>query len=138
MKYPYLGESPLNTQRKTIKRPVVMVEFFGKKGSKKLLALVDSGADISLLNIGVAELLGIDLSKAVRGRTIGISGGQETWLSTIEIQVENQEERITIPVQFIDSPHVDALLGQEGFFDHYRIKFEKDHDTFEITPAKKK
>lgn len=138
MKYQYYGVSPLNTQRKTIKRPMVMVELFGKTGSKKMLALVDSGADVSVLNIGVAELLGIDLSKAERQRTIGISGGQETFVSTIEIQVEKQDERIKIPVQFIDSQYVDALLGQEGFFDHYRIKFEKDHDTFEITPAKKK
>lgn len=103
-----------------------------------MLALVDSGADVSVLNIGVAELLGIDLSRAERQRTIGISGMQETFVSTIEMQVEKQDERIKIPVQFIDSQYVDALLGQEGFFDHYRIKFEKDHDTFEITPAKKK
>ena len=35
---------------------------------------------------------------------------------------------------FIDTD-VPVLLGQEGFFDRYRIEFEQDHDTFKITTA---
>ena len=138
MKYKYYGVSPLNTQRKTIKRPMVMVELFGTNGSRETLALVDSGADVSLVNLGIAKRLGIDLNDAEKRMMMGIAGGQETFLSTLAIQVEGQNEKVKIPVCFIDSPHVGVLLGQEGFFDHYRIKFEKDHDTFEITPAKKK
>jgi hypothetical protein len=138
MKYKYYGVSPLNTQHKTIKRPMVMVEIFGNKRTKKMLALVDSGADVSMLNLGVAKMLDIDLSKAERGTTIGITGVQETYIATIEIKVEGQVEKRKIPVRFIDSEYVDMLLGQEGFFDAYRIKFEKDHDTFEITLSRKK
>lgn len=47
------------------------------------------------------------------------------------------ERSIKIPVCFVQSPTVGLLLGEEGFFDLYRIKFEKDHDTFEITPGKR-
>jgi hypothetical protein len=45
MKYKYYGVSPQNTQLKTIKRPMVMVEIFGNKRTKKMLALIDSGWD---------------------------------------------------------------------------------------------
>ena len=140
MKYQYSTAYDLaNPTAPHKRRPVLEIELFGPKNKVSIFgALVDSGADVSVLNIGVAEILGLDLSKAERQRTIGISGGQETLVSTIQIRVEGQDQRITIPVRFIDSQYVDALLGQEGFFDHYRIKFEKDHDTFEITPAKKK
>ncbi len=43
----------------------------------------------------------------------------------------------TVPVGFIDSPSVNGLLGQIGFFDLHKIKFERDHDSFEITPVKR-
>lgn len=40
---------------------------------------------------------------------------------------------LTTPVAFTDSPSVDILLGQEDFFESFRIKFEKDHDTFDLS-----
>jgi len=36
-----------------------------------------------------------------------------------------------------NSQSVGILLRQDSFFDLHRIKFEKDHDTFEITSVKK-
>lgn len=53
----------------------------------------------------------------------------------MEVGVEHISGRRRIPVGFIDSQSVDILLGQEGFFDEFRIKFEKDHDTFEVVPT---
>lgn len=38
---------------------------------------------------------------------------------------------------FIESDAVDIILGQDGFFDRFRIKFEKDHNVFEISHSKK-
>ena len=58
-------------------------------------------------------------------------------IENIEIKVENMENKVKIPVSFIESETVGIVLGQEGFFDQYRIKFEKDHDTFEINPIKR-
>jgi hypothetical protein len=47
-------------------------------------------------------------------------------------------EPIEIDAGFIDSDAVGVILGQDGFFDQHRIKFEKDHNVFEITQVKKK
>lgn len=46
-------------------------------------------------------------------------------------------EEIEVLAGFIDSSGVAAILGQDGFFDVYKIKFEKDHGIIEITTVRK-
>jgi hypothetical protein len=80
----------------------------------------------------------MDLSNAKAVRFTGISGQIDGFrLEKVKIRVDGLNESIEIPVCFVDSPTVGLLLGQEGFFDQYRIRFEKDHDTFEIIPVGK-
>lgn len=104
--------------------------------SLKELALIDSGADRTLMNVEIAKALRIDLSKAKRSAVTGVTGQQEVFVMDVEIKPEYLE-KVKIPVSFIDSEFVGVLLGQEGFFDAHKIKFEKDHNVFEITPVKK-
>lgn len=137
MKYRYISFFPPDRTLKFIRKPIVSIEVFGDKDSKNFDALIDSGADCSLFNIQVAEVLGIDLSNAKIVRFTGISGQIDGYrLEKIKIKVEGFNKFVKIPVCFVDSPTVGLLLGQEGFFDQHRIKFEKDHDTFEITSIK--
>ncbi len=82
--------------------------------------------------------MGIDLSEAKATKFTGISGHINGFrLEKIKIKTDGITEQVEIPVCFVDSPTVGLLLGQEGFFDHHRIKFEKDHDTFEINSVRK-
>lgn len=68
----------------------------------------------------------------------GISGNVNGHrIEKVKIKIDGFSESIQIPACFVDSPTVGLLLGQEGFFDLHRIKFEKDHDTFEINSVKK-
>jgi hypothetical protein len=48
------------------------------------------------------------------------------------MKVPHFDVPITSTVAFTDSPSVDILLGQEDFFQCFRIKFEKDRDTFDL------
>ncbi len=140
MKFKYSSFIPPYLIKHWIKKPIIQIEVFGSNGSKKFNALIDSGADYSLFNIQVAKLAGLDLSKAEICPFVGIGGKQEIpayLLEDVEIKLEGINQKIKIPVGFIDSESVGLLLGQEGFFDNYRIKFEKDHDVFEIIPVKK-
>lgn len=140
MKYKYSSFLPPKNQQKWIKRPVVEVEIFGTNGSQKFNALIDSGADCSLFNAEIAELVGIDLSKSENRPFVGIGGKQQIktqFLDNVEIKVEGISKSIKIPVGFINSDSVGLLLGQDGFFDSYKLKFEKDHDSFEIMPISK-
>jgi len=137
MKYHYTSFY-IQGRSKAIKRPMVSVEIFGSDDSKKFDALLDSGADVSLLNLEIAEVLGIDLSNAKPANFTGISGNINGYrVERVKVKIEGFFEEIEMPVCFVDSPSVGLLLGQDGFFDLHRIKFEKDHDTFELVSVKK-
>ncbi|MDP1688728.1 MAG: hypothetical protein Q8L47_01180 [bacterium] len=136
MKYQYISYLPEDITGKFIRRPMVVVDIFGPKGKHRELALIDSGADRTLINIEIASVLGIDLSRAKRGVVTGVTGQQEIFVIDVELQPE-QLSKIKISVSFIKSDFVGVLLGEDGFFDTHKIKFEKDHNAFEITSVKK-
>ena len=138
MKYKYTPAWPPPEHSKWVKRPIVSIEISGLGPNKKFLGLIDSGADCSLFNIEIAEILKIDLSKAKEINLTGISGELKGYqVNDLEIKVEGFEEPIKIPVCFVDSSSVGVLLGQDGFFDQYKIKFIKKHDSFELSLMKK-
>lgn len=139
MKYQYSPVYNPDTKQKLKKRPIVEIELFGKKGTVKTFALIDSGADRSLFNIQFAKEIGLDLIDTRKEGFIGIGGAKpiQCYIADVEIKIKDMDHKIKITAGFIDSDSVNALLGQEGFFDNYRIKFEKDHDAFEIILAKK-
>jgi hypothetical protein len=56
------------------------------------------------------------------------------FISDLTFRIAQQADAFDAPVIFIDTD-VPVLLGREGFFDHYRVKFEQDHDMFEIAAA---
>jgi hypothetical protein len=86
----------------------------------------------------IADALGIDRAACRPRSMMGISmQPTEGFIAQVMIRVQHHVEPITVPAVFIDTD-VPVLLGQEAFFDRYRIKFEKDHDTFEIVPAPKR
>jgi len=136
MKFKYSSFLPPKPYQRWIKRPIVQIEIYGPGGSQKFDALVDSGADCSLFNTQVTEIIGIDLSKAAAVTFMGINGGEGVsalFVESVEMRVNGIDGKVKIPVGFIDNDAVGLLLGQEGFFDKHRIKFEKDHGVFEVT-----
>lgn len=137
MKYNYTSFY-IEGRSKAIKRPMIEIEVFGKDDSKTFDALIDSGADLSLFNLEIAEALDIDLTNAKPANFTGIAGNVDGYkVDKLKLKVDGFSEAVEIPACFVDSSSVGILLSQDGFFDLYRIKFEKDHDTFEVVAAKK-
>jgi len=137
MKYRYLTQMNRDPHKPHFRRPVVDVELIGSAVSITTIGIVDSGADYCLFNIQYAKAIGIDLEKCDKDRTIAIEGqGKEIFMADIAMHIKGLE-KVTIPVGFIDSNSVIGLIGQTGFFDLHRIRFERDHNTFEINPIKK-
>jgi hypothetical protein len=102
------------------------------------LGLIDSGADTTMMNTEYAKLLGIDLNKAIKKEFLGIGDSRvSTYISSVTMKVKHFDKLIVTPVAFTDSPSVDILLGQEDFFESFRIKFEKDNDTFDLSISPK-
>jgi hypothetical protein len=90
-------------------------------------ALVDSGADISLVDAGYADILGLDRAQATVDHMGTAGGGQVTvlrWNSPLELQFE--QERFPFDGVFIEfPPDADSmsLLGRADFFQRYTIQF---------------
>jgi hypothetical protein len=138
VKYKYTVVSGAQTVAgKFVKRPVVEIEISHNKQARKFLAVIDSGADNILMPSYIADVLGIDRQGCPRYSVMGISMEPiEGFIAELDFRVRNQTEEFTAPVVFIER-NIPILLGQEGFFDTYRIRFEKDHDLFEIVATRR-
>jgi len=139
MKYKYsIVSGQMNTDGRYTKRPIVEVELSRGNQRRKFLALIDSGADQIHMPAAIAEVFGIEREKCRPWTSIGISMDRTPgFVGELTFKIQHQAEAFMAPVIFIDTD-VPVLLGREGFFDKYRIKFEQDHDTFEITSASKR
>ncbi len=139
MKFPYIKTPSADPRRKWISRPIIPVTLFGPKGSVIIDALIDSGADKCLFNIALGKEIGLDLEKGEKENFSGIEGKQIiAYMHRIQLQIAGIDEKIELTAGFTDVRGVFAILGQEGFFDTFRIKFERDHNIIEINPVKKK
>ena len=138
MKFPYVKFPSADPKRKWISRPLIPIKLIGLRGNWEGYALIDSGADRSLFNMAIAEEIEVNFEKDLLENFSGIEGGiLKARLSKVKLQIIDMEETIEIIAGFVDSPHISAILGQDGFFDSFRIKFERDHNIFEITPVSK-
>jgi hypothetical protein len=137
MKYKFsVVSGQVNTDGRYTKRPVI--ELVASRGSqrRKFLALIDSGADQIIMPVAIAEVFGIDRQDCPARSVMGISMERMSgFVGELSLQIQDQPKPFDAPIVFIDAD-VPVLLGRERFFDHYRIKFEQDHDTFEITAAR--
>ena len=137
MKFPYIKLPSLDPKLKWIVRPYIPIRVIGSNGFWEGYGLIDSGADRSLFNIQIAEKIGLDSTGGSFENFGGIEGGElKAYLHEVKIKIIGMDKEINIKVGFINSTGVAAILGQDGFFDAFRIKFEKDHGIVEITPVK--
>ncbi len=139
MKYKYTQSLTENIRGGYTQRPLIEIEIIGEEGVSVVAGLIDSGADSNLMNIQYAKDAGIPLDEKKKRWFVGIGGKRVLcYEASINFKVKGFSETFEAPVAFIDSPSVGVLLGQEGFFDIFRIKFEKDHNTFELSLSKKR
>lgn len=138
MKFPYSKLPSYNPNLKWIVRPYIPIRITGLERFWEGYGLIDSGADRCLFNNKIAKDIGLDLSERNNENFAGIEGGSlKATLQKVKLQIIGMNEEIEIMAGFVDSSGVSAILGQDGFFDNFRIKFEKDHGIVEITPVKK-
>ena len=138
MKFLYSKLPSYNPNLKWTARPYIPIRIIGPKRFWEGYGLIDSGADRCLFNNKIAEDIGLDLSDGNNENFGGIEGGNlKAKLHKVKIQIMGMNEETEILAGFIDSSGVAAILGQDGFFDAFRIKFEKDHGIIEIVPVRK-
>ena len=133
------GSPLLDSRGKMVKRPILELELINKKLEKiQVLGIIDSGADTTTLNIQYADFLGVKLDRTRPKEIIGVGSGKvSVYQSVFPFEIKEMGIKLEVPAWYVDSQNVDILLGEEVFFETFRIKFEKDHDTFEINAVKK-
>jgi hypothetical protein len=122
-----------------VQLPIVSVRVTHNKTSLALWGLVDSGADITLLNSSFAQLFSIDLKNGRRIPLVGVLEGPEfaAYLHQVNLAIKGVGSADTL-VAFTDSEKYPDLviLGRRGFFEHFIIKFEEHKKQIEIEPTK--
>lgn len=123
-----------------ILRPIIPVRIFGQTAFGHYAALVDTGADNTILPKRIADDLGIELQTG-HGPDATAFGGQTISLlfGDVELELEEQQERVRWKsrVQFYDfvNPEDETLiLGHAGFLDYFSAMFDGEQGLLSLTP----
>lgn len=118
----------LNKKGSDIRTPTIPILLKGRAvTSIEVYALIDSGADISVIPKALAEVLNLDLS-GEEEVSYGIGGEIKVKNTKMEIVLKKGIEKynFVIPVQVVltgEEPPI--LLGRLGFFDKFVISFDE-------------
>ena len=120
-----------------VQLPIVSVRIKCNRVMLPIWGLLDSGADITLLNNSFAQLFNINLKK---GRAIDVFGvlegtGCTAYLHQVNISVKDLGGVDTVAA-FTDSEKYPdhMILGRRGFFDQFEITFREYQKEVEIEP----
>lgn len=111
------------------KVPLIPISLLGKE-IIDVFGLVDSGSDMCCIPLSVARALGLSLD-GKREKSRGIGGLVISAESRLIISVQQKSERyrFEVPVQvLLTQEECPIILGQNGFFDKFIIKFNKGEE----------
>ena len=119
-------------QPRTASIPYVKIVY--KNGSQRttpLLALVDSGAQVSFAPLDVALWLGIRVDKKHPLELRGFNNAPTTcYPGPTTIEIDGRE--FDISIYYGGAAGLQCILGQDPFFDFAKITFERYNNTFSI------
>lgn len=121
--------------------PTIPITLKGRAAiALQVYALIDSGADISIIPKALAEVLDLDLSGET-STSHGISGSIKVKNSKMKVTLKkNHDETWTsmIPVQVIlsgEEPPI--ILGRKGFFDKFIILINESKKKIQLKKINK-
>ncbi len=107
-------------------RPVIQITLRYNGKEFKYLALIDSGADLNIFHANFASILGIDINKLKVHSFEGIKKEASAlgYLSVVEIGIDNTFFDTVVIFSNDISDNGYGILGQQGFFNHFRIEMD--------------
>jgi hypothetical protein len=143
MKFAYSGfisPAPDTGEEVLIFRPEVPLRIHGPEESALYMALVDTGADNTILPQSIARELKIATTKA-KGPGATAFGGQQLALSFADVQLEivddTRARRWPARVyffEFLGGQPETVVVGHEGFLDYFTTIFHGDQLVLDIEP----
>jgi len=134
MKFPYLKLPTADPRQPWKARPYIPIVLENSGiTSPTIAALVDSGADRCIFHGDIGRAIGLKITEGVLHKFTGIEGGMlESYLHKVKIRVVGYSRSIEVIAGFSESAGVGAILGQEGFFDAFKITFQRSKNRIEI------
>lgn len=128
VKFPFekIGRGPFGI----VYRPVAQVSLHSPTQNTwtETWMVVDTGADFTILPRYLSEDLGISLEKdCTKDTTFGVGGQQTLYLYKEKIKAKLGRQEREIPLAFLDSNEIPALLGRLGFLETFNTEFLKTH-----------
>ena len=121
--------------------PVIPIKLTGKNGGQfETAALVDSGADYSVIFDEHAQILGIDTTNLEKIAVQGIGGKLTAAITTTTIELkgpgEHRKFTLEIPLMILpkQSENHPILLGRAGFFEKFEVKFNETEKAVMLKP----
>ena len=112
--------------------PLIFITLVGKQ-EVDIYSLIDSGSPSNLFSMDYAEKAGIDLSNTRKVEIHGINGKQNGYLKKVTMKFLGKRWRSE--VIFCDRNEDHDLLGSQGFFQHFEVRFRYYERKFSISPA---
>lgn len=111
--------------------PLLTVKIGSGKQAVDTIALIDSGAAISIFKDVVAEQLGITIEKGKHIVLNGVGGRIIGYIHTMQLAVANKT--LQCPVVFSREYAASFnILGREVFFKQFTITFEEKHQLVKL------
>lgn len=120
----------------SILRPIIPVKISYNKSILKYAALIDSGADFNIFDAELGEYLGIDVKSGIKELFGGVQerGGAEAFLHKVDLNIGGWDYKTIVGFSYDIAKHGYGILGQQGFFDIFVVKFDLVKEEIELKP----
>ena len=120
-----------------ILRPVIPIEIKYKHLTVPYEVLVDSGADFCIFDAQIGKILDIDIEDGEKFDVRGITGKSEPYyVHPVTINIGGWDYSIKAGFMPNIGPFSYGVVGQKGFFDIFKVKFDFSKESVELTEIK--
>lgn len=115
-------------------KPIIPITLKHNKKELNYVALIDSGADCNIFHSEIAEVLDINLSALPKSSFGGINKGVRGVMHMAIIEIGIEDFTFNAPIYFSAdiSPDGYGIVGQQGFFNKFKISFNLHQRTIEL------
>lgn len=118
-----------------IYRPLINVLIGEEEDERSFMALVDSGTEVTAMDMSIAKVLGITSEGKQKGTLSALGTDTEGFISSVPLKFEKFDETFHFGVLFVEglSKNFDIILGQQDFFFNFDVTFKKAENGFYLT-----
>lgn len=132
-KFPFDSKNSPFPNKKSALRPVIQIDFETSKSNLGYYVLIDSGADYCIFHAQVGEQLGLDIKSGASLTFFGTSGTpQVAYFHKITFKIGGHHHTCKVGFSYDMDQLAYGILGQDGFFNKWTVKFEYQKENIDI------